>query len=104
MFKGKGLKPGAFQLWVRGSQRAHRPTSCTFLLYSRLHSLYSRAASELAGEFGFGSHSRLCIDVRIALTSYIGLHAVAVQVDPFESKLCENQYAYRVRSSLLTLS
>jgi hypothetical protein len=22
MFKGKGLKPGAFQLWVRGSQRA----------------------------------------------------------------------------------
>jgi hypothetical protein len=22
MFKGKGLKSGAFQLWVRGSQRA----------------------------------------------------------------------------------
>jgi hypothetical protein len=28
MFKGKGLKPGAFQIWVRGSQRAppHRGT------------------------------------------------------------------------------
>jgi len=44
-------------------------TSCTFLLYSRLHSLYSRAASELAGELGLGSHSRLCIEVRMALTS-----------------------------------
>jgi hypothetical protein len=32
MFKGKGLKPpgyyGAFQLWVRGSQRAPPPPPC----------------------------------------------------------------------------
>lgn len=44
-------------------------TSRTRLLYSRLFSLYRRAASELAGELGLGSHSRDCIDVRIADTS-----------------------------------
>lgn len=35
--------------------------SLTLLLYSRLFSLYILAASELAGEFGFGSHSNDCI-------------------------------------------
>lgn len=34
--------------------------SRTFLLYSRLFSLNKRAASEFAGEFGFGSQSNDC--------------------------------------------
>lgn len=36
-------------------------TSRTFLLYSRLFSLNIRAASEFAGELGFGSQSNDCI-------------------------------------------
>ena len=33
----------------------------TLLLYARRFSLYSAAASEFAGEFGFGSHSSDCM-------------------------------------------
>lgn len=44
-------------------------TSRTLRLYSRLFSLYSRAASPLAGDPGLGSESKLCIDVRMAETS-----------------------------------
>mmetsp|Transcript_12945 Transcript_12945/g.36397 ORF Transcript_12945/g.36397 Transcript_12945/m.36397 type:complete len:106 (-) Transcript_12945:831-1148(-) len=43
--------------------------SFTRLLYSRLFSLYSLAASELAGEFGLGSHNSDWIEVKIAETS-----------------------------------
>ena len=43
-------------------------------MYSRLFSLNIRAASELAGEFGLGSQSSDWIEVRIAATSYMGLH------------------------------
>jgi len=43
--------------------------SLTFLQYSLLFSWYRRAASEFAGEFGFGSHNKDCIEVRIAAMS-----------------------------------
>ena len=46
--------------------------SLTFLLYSFLDSVKSRAASALAGEFGFGSCKSDWMDVRIAATSYVG--------------------------------
>lgn len=42
--------------------------------YSRRFSLYSWAAIELAGELGLGSLSSDCIEVRMADTSYVGLH------------------------------
>ena len=48
--------------------------SRTRRLYSRRFSLYNRDASLLAGLAGFGSHNRLCMDVSMALISYIGLH------------------------------
>jgi hypothetical protein len=41
--------------------------------HTRLHSVYMRAASEFAGEFGFGSHSSDWMDVSTADTSYMGL-------------------------------
>jgi hypothetical protein len=41
----------------------------TRLSYSILFSENKRAASEFAGEFGFGSQSRLCIDAKSAATS-----------------------------------
>lgn len=43
--------------------------ACTRRMYSRLFSEYSRAASPLAGLFGFGSHSSDWMDVRMAATS-----------------------------------
>lgn len=43
--------------------------ACTRLWYSRGFSWNSRAASELAGEFGLGSHSSDWIDVRTAAMS-----------------------------------
>ncbi len=48
---------------------APRARAWTLLSYSRLHSVYMRAASEFAGEFGFGSHSNDWIDVSTADTS-----------------------------------
>lgn len=47
--------------------------SFTLRSYSALLSLYSLAASLLAGLLGLGSHNRDCIDVSTAATSYIGL-------------------------------
>ena len=44
-------------------------TKCTLLLYSLTESRNSIAASLFAGEFGFGSHNKLCIDVNTAATS-----------------------------------
>ena len=44
-------------------------TNCTLLLYSLTESRNSIAASLFAGEFGFGSHNKLCIDVNTAATS-----------------------------------
>lgn len=40
--------------------------SFTLREYSRLFSVYNLAASEFAGEFGFGSHRSDCMDVSIA--------------------------------------
>ena len=54
----------------RSSPSNSLTVSRTLLLYSRLLSLYIRAASEFAGEFGLGSQSNDWIEVRIAATSY----------------------------------
>lgn len=50
------------------SSAAHDCSTISFTLrsYSLRFSWYSRAASELAGEFGFGSHSSDWIDVKMA--------------------------------------
>ena len=42
--------------------------SLTFLLYSRLFSLNMRAASEFAGELGFGSQSNDCIREKVDIS------------------------------------
>ena len=58
-------------------QSSHQDCSTqafTRFSYSRLFSLKSCAAIELAGEFGLGSLNNDWIDVRIAETSYVGLH------------------------------
>lgn len=48
--------------------------SLTLLSYSLLFSLYIWAAMLLAGESGFGSDNSDLTEVRIAHTSYTGLH------------------------------
>jgi hypothetical protein len=48
--------------------------SLTLLSYSPLFYWNICAATLLAGESGFGSHRRDRIDVKIAQTSYTGLH------------------------------
>lgn len=48
--------------------------SLTRLTYSLRFSLYRLAASALAGELGLGSWSNDWILVRMAATSYVGLH------------------------------
>jgi hypothetical protein len=53
MFKGKGLEPGAFQLWVRGSQRVHSPTK-------GMRTLMTGTATKrkFSASFSLRSHSR----------------------------------------------
>ena len=59
------------------NQSSHHDCSTqafTRFSYSLRFSLNNWAAMELAGEFGFGSLSNDWIDVRMAETSYVGLH------------------------------
>ena len=53
--------------------------SLTFLLYSRLFSLNMRAASEFAGELGFGSQSNDCIREKVDISrlfKQIQMHSI----------------------------
>lgn len=60
--------------------------SRTLRLYSRRFSLYMRAASEFAGEFGFGSHSNDC--KRIVNHQYSGIHKWAMTA-PYDNKVTQ---------------
>ena len=54
-------------------------------LYFFLSETYNFAASELAGEFGFGSDNKLLIDIKIVKISYVGDHLsynISKQIEP----------------------
>ena len=69
-----GFRDSKLIIMNQSSHQLCSTHALTRFSYSRRFSLNSCAAIELAGELGFGSLNKDWMDVRMADTSYVGLH------------------------------